>query len=182
LKPRNVMITSLGEVRVLEFGFARAGPLAAGELDSARDAVSIGTPAYASIERVQGAEPDPSDDVYSLACIAYEVLAGRHPYGGRSALLARAHGRRAQRIAGLSHKQWHALQRALSWNRADRRIDVVDLLGALGAADVPQEPVPPELLVLPDDGRKWRNGALVATVLIVAIALGVFLVVGIPPP
>ena len=50
-------------------------------------------PAYASVERVNGSEPHPSDDVYSLACIAYELLSGEHPFGGRSAVLARANGR-----------------------------------------------------------------------------------------
>jgi serine/threonine protein kinase len=182
LKPRNVMVTSMGEVRVLEFGFAHARSLQ-GELDASHEGVSIGTPAYASAERVHGFEPDPSDDVYSLACIAYELLSGRHPYGGRSALLARAHGKRAQRISGLSQRQWHALQRALAWERAERKIDVVDLLGALGTADAPKEPVPPELLSLPDDvgARRRRMLGLVAMV-VCAIALVTYFVTRIPPP
>ena len=68
------MITSAGEVRVLDFGFARERPLelhSASALSGARIA-----PAYASVERVNGSEPHPSDDVYSLACIAYELLSG----------------------------------------------------------------------------------------------------------
>jgi serine/threonine protein kinase len=183
LKPRNIMITSMGEVRVLEFGFARSRPQQSGEVDEAHDAVSIGTPAYASAERVHGVDPDPSDDVYSLACIAYELLSGRHPYGGRSAFLARAHGRRPQRIAGLTHRQWHALQRALAWDRADRKIDVADLLIALGAADATHELVPPELLSIPDSGRGRRIRAWsLATALVLAIALVVYWVTTIPPP
>lgn len=183
LKPRNVMITSMGEMRVLNFGLAHSHALQSGEIDAGRDGVSIGTPAYASAERVHGVEPDASDDVYSLACIAYELLSGRHPYGGRSAFLARAHGRRAQRIPGLTHKQWHALQRALAWDRAERKIEVVDLLAALGTADAPQELVPPELLVLPDDShaRRWRAVGLAAA-LVAAIALGVYLITRIPAP
>jgi serine/threonine protein kinase len=182
LKPRNVMITSMGEVRVLEFGFTHARSLQ-GELDASHEGVAIGTPAYASAERVHGFEPDASDDIYSLACIAYELLSGRHPYGGRSALLARAHGKRPQRISGLNHRQWHALQRALAWERAERKIDVVDLLGALGAADAPKEPVPPELLSLPDDvaARRRRMLGLVAAV-VCAIALVTYFVTRIPPP
>lgn len=182
LKPRNVMITWSGEVRVLEFGFARARSQS-GDLHDEHGNVSIGTPAYASAERVHGLDPDPSDDVYSLACIAYELLSGRHPYGGRSAFLARAHGRRAQRIASLSHRQWHALQRALAWDRADRKIDIVDFLHALGTSESGHELVPPELLSIPDDlrGRRLRRLAAVAAVLAV-VALAVFLVTRIPAP
>lgn len=184
LKPRNVMITSSGEVRVLEFGFARSRSAQRGELHDEHGNVSIGTPAYASAERVHGLAPDPSDDVYSLACIAYELLSGRHPYGGRSAFLARAHGRRPARINGLSHRQWHALQRALAWDRADRRIDVVDLLSALGTGESGHDPMPPELLSIPDDvrGRRLRRlGAVAAVIAVVAFAV-YFFVTRVPPP
>ena len=97
LKPGNIMITSSGEVRVLDFGFVRNRAL---DLHSASalHETPIPSPAYASVERVNGSQPDASDDVYSLACIAYELLSGQHPFGGRSALLARAHGRRPPRI------------------------------------------------------------------------------------
>jgi serine/threonine protein kinase len=183
LKPRNIMITSDGEIRVLEFGFARGRSLQSGEIDGAHDGVSIGTPAYASSERVHGFEPDPSDDVYSFACIAYELLSGRHPYGGRSALLARAHGKKAQRIPGLTHRQWHALQRALAWDRADRKIDVADLMVALGTTEAKSEAVPPELLSIPDDtsGRRRRMFGMIAAFAI-AVALVFYFVTRIPPP
>ena len=183
LKPRNVMITATGEVRVLEFGFARSRSAKSGDLHDEHGNVSIGTPAYASAERVHSLDPDPSDDVYSLACIAYELLSGRHPYGGRSAFLARAHGRRPSRIASLSHRQWHALQRALVWDRADRKIDVVDLLSALGTGESGHDLVPPELLSIPDDvrGRRLRRLASVAAVIAI-VAFAIFLVTRIPPP
>lgn len=183
LKPRNVMVTSDGEVRVLEFGFAHARALGSGDIDGGHEGVAIGTPAYASSERVHGFEPDPSDDVYSLACIAYELLSGRHPYGGRSALLARAHGKRPQRISWLNHRQWHALQRALVWDRADRKIEVADLLTALGTAEIKTDPVPPELLSIPDDtgGRRRRLFAML-TAVVLAVAFGVYMITRIPPP
>jgi serine/threonine protein kinase len=157
--------------------------LQSGEIDGAHDGVAIGTPAYASSERVHGFEPDPSDDVYSLACIAYELLSGRHPYGGRSALLARAHGKKPQRVPGLTHRQWHALQRALAWDRPDRKIDVADLLVALGATEVKSEAVPPELLSIPDDtgGRRRRMFGMIAAFAI-AVALVFYFVTRIPPP
>ena len=121
LKPRNIMITSSGEVRVLDFGFARSRAL---ELRTASplDAVPASAPAYASIERVNGSEPHTSDDVYSLACIAYELLSGEHPFGGRSAVLARANGRRPRNIPGLTRKQMQTLNRALLWGRGSARL------------------------------------------------------------
>jgi serine/threonine protein kinase len=159
LKPRNIMITSTGEVRVLDFGFARHRPL---DLHSAStfDSAPASAPAYASVERVNGSEPHPSDDVYSLACIAYELLSGEHPFGGRSAVLARANGRRPRNIDGLTRKQMQSLSRALLWSRGERKIDVVDLLAGLGGSDAPNQLVPPEELVAHDGSGQWRRRAL----------------------
>jgi hypothetical protein len=159
LKPRNIMITATGEVRVLDFGFARHRPL---DLHSASafDAAPASAPAYASVERVNGSEPHPSDDVYSLACIAYELLSGEHPFGGRSAVLARANGRRPRNIPGLTRKQMQSLNRALLWGRGERKIDVVDLLAGLGCSEAPNRLVPPEQLVAHDTRGRWRRRAL----------------------
>ena len=158
LKPRNIMITSSGEVRVLDFGFARNRAL---DLHSASTLheTPIPSPAYASVERVNGSQPDASDDVYSLACIAYELLSGQHPFGGRSALLARAHGRRPPRIRGLSNRQMHALQRALLWTRGERKIDVVELLSALGCAETASAgaATPEEILAVDESGPRWAR-------------------------
>jgi hypothetical protein len=159
LKPRNIMITATGEVRVLDFGFARHRPL---DLHSASafDATPISAPAYASVERVNGSEPHPSDDVYSLACIAYELLSGEHPFGGRSAVLARANGRRPRNIPGLTRKQMLALNRALLWSRGERKIDIVDLLAGLGCSEAPNRFVPPEALVPQNSRSRWGRRAL----------------------
>lgn len=183
LKPRNVMITSDGEVRVLEFGFAHSRALQAGEIDADHDTVAIGAPGYASAERVHGFEPQPTDDVYSLACIAYELLSGRHPYGGRSGLLARAHGKRPARIAGLTHRQWQALQRALVWDRAERKIEVAELLSALGASGGSGAAIPPELLAIPEDVSARRRRMWQLAALVVACVVGAaYFVTRIPPP
>lgn len=175
LKPRNVMITLAGDVKVLDFGFARSQPLEPWIGDAAGEGPAH-TPAYASTERVNGQELHASEDVYSLACIAYELLSGQHPYGGRSAPLARAHGREPERIASLSHKQWSALRTALRWSRDERQVDVMGLLAALGCAEVPQQISRPYELV-PDDtadaGRPGRRKLAVAALLILATAAAV---------
>ena len=175
LKPRNIMITSTGEVRVLDFGFARHRPL---DLHSAStfDSAPASAPAYASVERVNGSEPHPSDDVYSLACIAYELLSGEHPFGGRSAVLARANGRRPRNIDGLTRKQMQSLNRALLWSRGERKIDVVDLLAGLGCSDAPNKLVPPEELVAHDGSGQWRRRAfgMLVFVLMAGAAVAAF--------
>jgi hypothetical protein len=148
LKPANVMVTNSGELKLLDFGFARRHVLEPWVADSDADETAPSTtPAYASSERVNNEEPHPSDDVYSFACIAYELLSGAHPFGGRSAPLARAHGREPARIPGLTNKQWYALQNALCWTRSERRIDVVELTAALACPPPPQRVGSPQELI-----------------------------------
>lgn len=170
LKPGKVMLTTAGEVKVLDFGFGRQPPAEAqrGEpwIGVATDGPdATGNSAYASAEQVHGEAPHPGDDVYSLACIAYELLSGQHPYGGRSGPLARAQGRVPQRIAKLSKRQWQTLRTALQWSRQDRTVDVVELISGLGCAEVEQQLALPKEL-RPDTGtgragRAWLLGLLV---------------------
>ncbi|HEY8537622.1 MAG TPA: protein kinase [Steroidobacteraceae bacterium] len=169
LKPASILLTTHGDVKVIGFGFARSHRLdqwVSGEPRVDGDAGE--TAAYASIERVGGEEPHPRDDVYSLACIAYEVLSGRHPYGGRSAPLARAHGRPPQKIAALNHRQWQALELALKWNREERRIDVEQLLDALGVRESSRVTGVPTATTSLDNPFGRGKGALLMTFFIVA--------------
>lgn len=175
LKPANIMITNSGEVRVLEFGFARNRAMDL-HTASAVHEPSTPTPAYASVERVNGSEPDASDDVYSLACIAYELLTGQHPFGGRSALLARAHGRRPARPSGLTQKQWRALQRALLWTRGDRRIDVHEFLRELEGAPTGVALTPEDVLTPRESRLPWVRMTLWAACLLAAVAMGYYVV------
>ena len=174
LRPGNVMIAANGEIKLLDTGFARRQ-----QADTHRPEPWIGDPvlggrqpavnlAYASEERVNGEPADSSEDVYSLACIAYELLSGQHPFGGRSAPLARAQGRLPQRIP-LNNRQWNALQTGLKWSRAERKIDVVELIAALGCAEVPQQLVPPRMISAAPKRRKFgAMGAGVVGLLLVA--------------
>ena len=81
LKPHNIMITRDGHVRVLDFGSGavRPGEPWISELSPGGD-YRQATPQYASCEQLQGWCADPRDDIYALACMAYQLLAGKHPF------------------------------------------------------------------------------------------------------
>lgn len=179
LKPAKVMITAAGEVKVLDFGFSRRRVRDAGRLEpwiaEPGGAGAEASLAYASPDHANGEPASGSEDVYSLACIAYELLSGQHPYGGRSGPLARAQGRDPQRIAGLSSKQWNALRTALRWSRADRKIDAMELISALGCTRVQQHlSIPQELLPAAGGSQRrggWRSPIAVAVLMLAVLAL-----------
>ena len=96
-----------------------------------RSAAPAATPAYASCERLVQERPDVRDDIFSFSCIAYELLAGNHPFDRSSALKARKDGRKARRIQDLSRRQWAALESGLAWAREDRPANMRELLQGL---------------------------------------------------
>lgn len=83
LKPPNVMLRDDGSVVLIDFGLARS--LLAGD-GSTRTGVLRGSPYYMSPEQAQGEPLDARTDLYSLGVILYEMLAGRKPYLGASAI------------------------------------------------------------------------------------------------
>jgi hypothetical protein len=138
LKPGNVMVTPQGRVRVLDFGLAQTF-LAEPWISDARPASPAVTPAYASCERLSGELPDVRDDIFSFACLAYELMSGTHPYDRRSALVARDEGYKPRRIRALSRHQWRALKSALTWDREDRPGSMRELLYGLALhTDTPE--------------------------------------------
>jgi serine/threonine-protein kinase len=82
IKPENLLLTSDGNTLVADFGIARA--LGVGADDSlTQTGMSVGTPAYMSPEQATGDRAlDARSDVYSLASVLYEMLAGEQPYTG----------------------------------------------------------------------------------------------------
>ncbi|MFS1525025.1 protein kinase domain-containing protein [Microbulbifer sp. 2304DJ12-6] len=157
-KPGNIFVTSKKGAKVFDFGIARAvseGGLAAksGET-TVFDAGSLGalTPAYASFEMLKGGEPAPSDDVFALGCVVYELFCGRHPYNKVPAEKAFEQKLRPGRIKGLSRRQWRALQSALELRREDRTDTVEKFVQSFFVSNT----------------WKWVLGGIFAVMLVVA--------------
>ena len=81
IKPGNILIGSNGQLKVADFGIARALGSAADSGLTAHGAV-MGTAAYFSPEQAQGGQPDPRSDLYSLGIVLYEMVAGQVPFSG----------------------------------------------------------------------------------------------------
>jgi serine/threonine protein kinase len=94
VKPGNVLIDGAGKIYLSDFGLAR-------RLESTTMTRSIGgTPAYMAPEQIQGKEPDPRTDIYSLGVILFEVLTGERPFKSQYADIS---GTRSEKI------QWEHL-------------------------------------------------------------------------
>jgi hypothetical protein len=78
----------------------------------------------------------PSDDVYGLACLAYELLTRRHPYGGNTPLEALRAGLTVHPVPNLSPPRWQALSRGLALRRERRTASIHELLAGLGVTGV----------------------------------------------
>ncbi len=82
LKPQNVLIDDEGRARVADFGIARAGE----NSDITATGSVMGTAQYISPEQAQGKPTTPRSDIYSIGVVLYEMLTGRVPFEGESAV------------------------------------------------------------------------------------------------
>jgi eukaryotic-like serine/threonine-protein kinase len=82
IKPGNVMLTRTGDVKVMDFGIARA--VSDAQATMTQTAQVIGTAQYLSPEQAQGKRVDARSDLYSTGCLLYELLTGRPPFTGDS--------------------------------------------------------------------------------------------------
>lgn len=89
IKPENILLSSAGEIKVADFGLARINQPAAGgpsTLGLTQIGMTMGTPLYMSPEQAEGREIDQRSDLYSLGVSCYQMLAGRPPFQGDTAL------------------------------------------------------------------------------------------------
>jgi len=82
IKPGNVMLTPAGDVKVMDFGIARA--VSDAQSTMTQTAAVVGTAQYLSPEQARGETVDSRSDVYSTGCLLYELLTGRPPFVGDS--------------------------------------------------------------------------------------------------
>jgi eukaryotic-like serine/threonine-protein kinase len=82
IKPGNVMLNRQGEIKVMDFGIARA--LSDAQATMTQTAQVIGTAQYLSPEQARGERVDSRSDLYSVGCLLYELLTGRPPFTGDS--------------------------------------------------------------------------------------------------
>jgi serine/threonine protein kinase/tetratricopeptide (TPR) repeat protein len=162
VKPENILLHE-GEALVADFGIALAVTAAGGERLT-ETGLSIGTPAYMSPEQVTGDRAiDGRSDIYSLACVLYEMLAGEPPYTGPTAqaILARKLSEAVPRLSLVRERVpgdvEAAIGRALATTPADRFPTAAELAAALAGASRPiaspsavaPPDQPPSIAVLP---------------------------------
>lgn len=136
VKPANIMISPSGQVKLFDFGIARIKqkqPQNRNEFDPG--VLGAVTPAYSSMQVLTGEDPLPADDVFSLGCLMYRLVAGHRVFGPRNAAEAAEHGMEPQRPHGLSDGQWRALKRSLAYSRVSRFPTPADFLEALEAGE-----------------------------------------------
>lgn len=138
-KPGNAFMCEDGSVKTLDFGIARAINVRDDSADKGEaesddfDAGSLGalTPAYASLEMLQGKDPSTQDDLYALACVAYELLTGYHPFSKKSASKAQEANLVPAPIKGLKKRQMRGLLHGLAFEKENRTETVDDFLEEL---------------------------------------------------
>ncbi|HMO23503.1 MAG TPA: protein kinase, partial [Candidatus Melainabacteria bacterium] len=89
IKPENLIVyeSKTGEeIKIIDFGIAKSISMEEHGEDLTLTGEIIGTPAYMSPEQCLGENIDPRSDLYSLGCVAYEMVSGRKPFSNQSAL------------------------------------------------------------------------------------------------
>ncbi|MEZ6184933.1 MAG: serine/threonine-protein kinase [Planctomycetota bacterium] len=170
LKPTNVLVTAEGQVRLIDFGVSIG-------LDQERltqTGGAVGTPVYMPPEQLAGrCDPDPTQDVWALGVIAYELFAGRLPFPGDTLMTLVAAQKQGPPPLGEDVPAWlrEVVRRALRSSPHERYPDAL----ALGLALAQDRAAPPRRAVPP-----WLGVA--ATALFVGcLALGAYAATREPP-
>jgi serine/threonine protein kinase len=135
VKPGNIIITPQGKVKLIDFGVARVRQKEnEGKSRFDPNVMRAGSPAYSSMQVLTGEDPVPADDVFSLACLMYRLIAGYRVFGPRNAADAAQEGMEPQAAPGLNAGQWQVLRKALSYPRVTRFDSPKAFMDAFAAA------------------------------------------------
>jgi serine/threonine-protein kinase len=191
IKPANVMLARNGDIKVMDFGIARA--VADSGATMTQTANVLGTAQYLSPEQARGETVDARSDVYSTGCLLYELLTGRPPFQGESPVaVAYQHVREnpmppSTLNPDVGSEADAIVMKALTKNPTNRyqsaaemRADIQRALqgATVSAPPVMAEPPTQALTVIPDTpepeekNRKGAYAALVIAVLVVLALLG----------
>ena len=166
LKPHNVIVDADGRAKVTDFGIARAGAS-----DMTQTGSIMGTAQYLSPEQAQGHAVSAASDLYSIGIILYELLTGRVPFDGESAVtvaLKQVNERPTPPSAynpAVTPELEEAVMRALEKDPARRYPDADAFIAALqaardGTATAVLAPVPPPPLEPPSEAYAYPEEPL----------------------
>jgi eukaryotic-like serine/threonine-protein kinase len=185
IKPENILLDATGAM-VADFGIARAVSVAGGETLT-RTGMAVGTPTYMSPEQAMGSKDvTPESDIYSLACVVYELLAGQPPFTGPTAmaLLARHSLDNVPSLKIVRNTIPDAVEdailRAMAKVPADRFHSATDFANALtddeGAArrrrdSLKAKALAAETVEVPSLGKKRNKTGLIAAAVVVPLLI-----------
>jgi serine/threonine-protein kinase len=132
VKPDNIIVSTTGLVKVMDFGIARVM-----ESSLTKTGSVIGTPAYMSPEQVNGQKLDARSDIFSLGVILYELLTGQKPFTGNTIsslmfAIIKSDPTQPSRLDAKVHASWdEILGKALAKNRDERYASARELAQAV---------------------------------------------------
>ena len=201
LKPANVMVDAEGQVKVLDFGLAKAWEESPGEgadesaAEGTGDGVALsmsptltaqmtqagvilGTAAYMSPEQAEGKPVDARADVFAFGCVLYEMLTGQRAFPGTSVadtlsrILRDEPAPVAERAPDVPGRLRWVLDKCLAKGARDRYQDTRDLVVDLRGVVAEPRPATSRPATAPAASRRWLTPALVAGAALVALLAG----------
>jgi len=133
IKSDNVVLTSKGQAKVMDFGLAKLK----GSLKLTRSSSTVGTLAYMAPEQIQGGEVDARSDIFSFGIVFYEMLSGKTPFRGEhdAAMMYSILNEEPESIlkhrSELSPELDHIIRRALEKDPEDRYQSIADMVSEL---------------------------------------------------